>query len=304
MSAFQNIGIHDYIKRYGLRYGLGRALYLSLPIHYIDDYENKKILYYKKTKKYLEKNYIKFAETDINGIEYNKNIDNEPIWVYWKQGVENAPEIVKKCISSVIKYNKENTIVLDDKNINDYIKLPNNLLEKNNKGKMSNAALSDIIRLALLEHYGGTWIDATVYLTGSLPQFILKSDFFAFQDKFGLIQNAALVSNWLIHAKKHNEIIREALNMTTAYWVKESYVKEYLFVYILLEMAMERNVDKGMNIPYANSDYCHLLLDILDHDFNEDEFEHIKELSTIHKLTYKLNECVNENNSYYNHLFR
>lgn len=75
---------------------------------------------------------------------------------------------------------------------------------------MSDAALSDLIRFSLLEHFGGTWIDATVLLTGKIPEYILESDFFAFRDTFGLIENPATISNWLLHSVPHNIIIKEA----------------------------------------------------------------------------------------------
>ena len=56
-------------------------------------------------------------------------------------------------------------------------------------------------------------------------------------------------------------------------------------------------------MPYANSDYCHLLLNHLDLPFNENDYEYIKELSSIHKLTYKLKENVLEReNTFYTKL--
>lgn len=53
------------------------------------------------------------------------------------------------------------------------------------------------------------WIDSTVYLTNKLPEYITKSDLFAFQDSFGLIRNPALMSVWLLHSTPHNEVIRK-----------------------------------------------------------------------------------------------
>lgn len=46
MGAFQNIGINAYLKRYGLKNGLLRGIYMANPIHIVRDYENKKLLYY------------------------------------------------------------------------------------------------------------------------------------------------------------------------------------------------------------------------------------------------------------------
>lgn len=54
MGAFQNIGINAYLKRYGLKNGLLRGIYMANPIHIVRDYENKKLLYYYHAKKYIK----------------------------------------------------------------------------------------------------------------------------------------------------------------------------------------------------------------------------------------------------------
>ena len=37
MGAFQNIGINAYLKRYGLKNGLLRGIYMANPIHIVRD---------------------------------------------------------------------------------------------------------------------------------------------------------------------------------------------------------------------------------------------------------------------------
>ena len=43
MGAFQNIGVSDYLKRYGWKYGIQRGAFTAFPFHIVNDYENKKI---------------------------------------------------------------------------------------------------------------------------------------------------------------------------------------------------------------------------------------------------------------------
>lgn len=303
MSAFQNIGIEGYFNRYGIKNGLLRGAFLSIPFHMIKDYENKKILYYHYAKKYLQKNYIKYAKTTVEDIKYGICDEDNPVWIYWRQGIKNAPILVKKCIRSIEKYSQCPVIQLDEENINKYVNMPEEILKKYKKGKISEAALSDLIRFSLLNHFGGTWIDATVLLTGEIPQYIIKSDFFAYQDTFGLIENPALISNWLLHSKPNNPLINEALNMTYAYWKYENYVIDYLFTYMILQIAYERNKDNCGWFPYANSDYCHQYLNMLDENYSFRKLEHIKGLSNIHKLTYKLKDDLSSNhNNFYTKL--
>lgn len=300
MKSFQNVGMNGYFKRYGLKNGLKRGVFMANPFHIVHDYENKKILYYHKARKYLEKHYAKFANKSVDGIVYGKCNYENPIWVYWRQGIENAPELVQKCIESVEKYSTYPVIKLDGKNTEKYIKLPKDIIEKHKAGKISEAALADLVRFSLLEHFGGTWIDATVLLTGKLPTYITESDFFAFQDTFGLIENPALISNWLLHSKPHNKVIKETQNMAFAYWRNEEYVIDYLFTYMILGISYEKNKNECGDFPYANSDYCHQYLNVLDEVYSEEKLNHIKELSSVHKLTYKLKKNIYEKkNTFY-----
>ena len=133
-----------------------------------------------------------------------------------------------------------------------------------------------------------------------MPEYIVESEFFAYQDTFGRISNPARISNWLLHCKPGNAVMRSARDMAFQYWKEENYVMEYLFTYIFLQIALEYDNETQEKMPYANSDYCHLMFNYLDLHFDEKEYAHIVELSNVHKLTYKLYDNVirNENNFY------
>lgn len=305
MGAFQNIGFSDYLKRYGLRYGIKRVIFTAFPFHIVNDYENKKILYYRRVENKLKKKYLKSAAIDPEGLSYGTIEVDNPVWVYWRQGIENAPEIVKCCIDSICKHSSKKVIILSEQSSKMYIKMPGYILDKIQNGNMSAAAYSDLLRFSLLEHYGGTWIDATVFLTGDLPSYITESEFFAYQDSFGLIYNPARISNWLLHCKSGNKAMRYTRNMVFQYWKEEKYVIEYLFTYMLLQISLEADKPTLEKMPYANSDYCHLLLNHLDLPFNESIYEHIAELSNVHKLTYKLyKEVIEDKDNFYSRIVR
>lgn len=271
------------------------------PVHLIDDYENRKILYYRLVYARLKEKYLKNATCNPVGITFGTTGVENPIWVYWKQGLDAAPDLVKKCIQSVQKKVTQKVIVLSEKNVGKYISFPDYVIEKMNRGKMSAAAYSDLLRFTLLEHFGGTWIDATVYLTGALPEYITESEFFAYQDTFGVIENPALISNWLLHCKTNNIVMRETRNMAFAYWKQESYVIEYLFTYMLLTISLENHPEVKDKMPYANSDYSHLMLNNMAEKYDDIKFRHMEQLTSVHKLSYKLREHVyrDEENFYH-----
>jgi len=117
---------------------------------------------------FLEKKYSKF----ING--YNlKNLQNpincKKIWILWWQWIDNAPDLVKICVSSIKKHSCWYEIILLDKyNYKNYVNLPNFILKKVEKKQITITHLSDIIRMALLKDYWWIWVDATIYINSNI----------------------------------------------------------------------------------------------------------------------------------------
>lgn len=263
------------------------------------------MLYYRKVYEKLKNKYLAYAECDPVGIGFGNLEVNNPVWVYWKQGLENAPKIVQCCVKSISEHSSRAVIILSEESSKRYVEFPNYVIKKLQSGNMSAAAYSDLLRFSLLEHYGGTWIDATVFLTGDLPGYITESEFFAYQDTFGRIDNPARISNWLLHCKPGNKVMRFTRNMAFQYWKEENYVMEYLFTYMLLQVALDNDTASQEKMPYANSDYCHLMFNSLDLPFDESKYKHITELCNVHKLTYKLYKDVTENkNNFYSRIVR
>lgn len=128
------------------------------------------------------------------------------VWSLWLQGEENAPFIVKHCIASWRRENPDwKVIVLDKSTIYDYISID---MPREKFDSMSPVEQSDLIRLLLLEKFGGVWTDATVYCMKALNEWIyeyVKAGFFVF-DRPGPDR---LISNWLIASNKNNPICTE-----------------------------------------------------------------------------------------------
>lgn len=305
-KSYKNIGLKDYFKRYGIKYGLKRLSFTALPVHIVKDYENKKLLYYRKIEKYLYK-YYKYADSDPVDISYGVIDIQAPVWIYWNTGFNNAPPIIKACVASVKKYEGDRLILLSDENVNNYVKLPDYIKSGLNSGEIPLQVYSDIIRYTLLEHFGGTWLDSTVYLTDKLPASIVDADVFAFRDSFGPLYNPAYFCNWLIHCNPHNKIIRETRNMVFAYWKHEKHIVEYLLNYFFFTFAVKKN-NAVEDIPYLLSDYSHQMEKLLYAKYDDDcikRYEHICSLTPIHKITYKLlDNAFSESNNLYHWIIR
>ena len=94
----------------------------------------------------LEKKYKKYLDRiTINDIESNKS---KYVWICWFQGIENAPDIVKKCYESIVKqFGKEKDIVvITDENYNKFVDIPEYIIEKYKKGIITPTHFSEIGR--------------------------------------------------------------------------------------------------------------------------------------------------------------
>lgn len=128
------------------------------------------------------------------------------IWIYWQQGFENAPEIVKLCAESWKTLNPDYEVtLLDESNLGNFISIPRefNLSRK----PISLQLYSDFIRLELLTQHGGVWVDSTVYCAKSLnewlPEYSSQNDFFVFQSP----GKDRLISSWFISSSTDSGIL-------------------------------------------------------------------------------------------------
>ena len=131
---------------------------------------------------------------------YRKNVNLEvpkTIWLLWFQGWSEAPYLVNSVKKSWEKHNPGwNIKTLSNENIHKYIDVPylDNI--------KSPAARSDVIRLSLLEKYGGVWADATMIcmkpLNDWLPEMIEPSSVWMYHGR----EDCNLLASWFIIAKE------------------------------------------------------------------------------------------------------
>lgn len=140
-------------------------------------------LYMRKMNKINELFFQKVLKDKTNNIDtfldtFRHNEVPKKIWIYWDQGENDAPPLVKECIKSWREKNKNwDIIVLDSKSIT-----------KHQTSQLSHKDIpiekkSDILRTDLLKNKGGVWVDATTYCHRPLDEwltFMLTNGFFVF----------------------------------------------------------------------------------------------------------------------------
>lgn len=230
------------------------------------------------------------------------------IWQYWGQGFEGElPEIVRYCFSSVDRYKGEHTVIrLSDETLKEYLTLPDYVWERLEQGGgYTRTFLSDLLRVALLATYGGVWLDATIYLTGELPDYVYQGDFFAYQRSEREPQSVqrhfrasyyaywgwqpafeVRVLNAFLVSKPKAPLALDIYTLLLAYWQEESEVKDYFFFQVLFNRLMQgKYANKGQEL--VSDCLPHLLgLSLCDPTSFVSTEEALKQTS-VHKLNSK-----------------
>lgn len=227
--------------------------------------------------------------------EYNiplKKLDGQVVWMYWNDK-RLIPKIVKRCIESVQRHVKRDVVLLTENTVREYVNLPVFVWEKYKNDVITPTHFSDILRVALLTVYGGTWIDATVYLTGDIPKRYLDCELCMVRGdtwRQYKIQKFICCSSWYISACPGNEFITAVRNALYGYWTKEDELKEYFLIHIFIARLLDENADykrQWINMPFLSSQNTHYLNSMQHQKFDDIKWNEIKEVSFMHKLSYK-----------------
>jgi len=217
----------------------------------------------------------------------------DKIWVLWYQGIDNAPEIVRACVSSIRNHAGDcEVILLTSANLGDYILMPDFVMEKYKRGIITSANFADILRYSLLALYGGIWMDATIFLSGPVPQWIEEAPMFF--HRFAPSENFIdeyLGTAWFIKSEWNNPIMSGTSNEMIEYWRCENHLYAYLVINLILTRVIRhdsRNRSLFEAMPVMFRDDCGMLRYCLERQFDEKAYERMCSLTPIHKLSYKL----------------
>ena len=210
-----------------------------------------------------------------------------PFWTYWDIGFDRAPLIVKKCnarLQTILPLDKYELYRLDDKSLNEYVNLPQQIV--NNRKNMAKANYADVIRIELLTAYGGVWSDSTVYIVSPIPNEVTEASFFAFKRS----KDPFLHSSWFYNAKQPNNILLLWVrHITHEYWKthsSQSYFDHHMIFEALRALLPIAKSTFEMS-PWYSSLHAHSLQSIMTEPFNRTTFEMEKSKSFAQKLSYK-----------------
>lgn len=253
----------------------------------------------------LKRKYKKILTIDKSiTIDKNKEEKSNKIWICWFQGIENAPELVKACYNSVVKnYNDKEIIVLTEENYKQYVDIPEYILKKWEKGYITFAHFSDILRIELLSKYGGLWLDSTIFTTKrselvfneNIELFVYKQVDLDRKNPLSIV-----ASSWLMYSNKNNNIINLTKKLLHEYWKNYNHIINYNLIHLFFTLSTEVYKDEWNKVPTFNNISPHILQFELNDDFEEVRFNQIRDMSDFHKLNWRIKS--ENKNSYYNYI--
>lgn len=175
----------------------------------------------------------------------NKVSEDSPIWVFWWQGIEQAPSVVKICIKSIKKHSgKHKVIIVTKDNFKEYAHIPDYIIDKVNDGRISLNHLSDVMRLELLYKHGGIWIDATLWMTGDIPSEAYNLSLFTIQH--GQYSDYHVCrgkwSTFFLCSGKHNMLMKFCRDFLYRYLKTENSIICYLIIDVSICLAYDNFV--------------------------------------------------------------
>lgn len=226
------------------------------------------------------------------------------IWLYWNNGIENAPELVKRCVESIRNTFKDYEInILDDKNMSEYIDLPLYLIKKHEQGIIPHAHFSDLLRISLLAKHGGIWLDSTVFcVSQKIPKYMVSEKLFVFKafDLDRSDETFMCSSNWFISSCPENNIVVATREILYKYWKKYNRVIDYFIFHLIFKLVCTRYKEEFDSIIMYPNISPHLLMFNLENNYDDQMWELIKQQCPIQKLNKAI---VSENpNSFYQKL--
>ena len=197
------------------------------------------------------------------------------VWLYWEQGWDAAPELVRQCRRSWEFHNPDWSVrCLDAATLGDHFDLEEWLSASTGRPGLcwrvaersydawhrfrSNRPLkrmigrrrisvqerSEIVRLNLLGRYGGVWADATLWCHRPLNDWLgpcVDSGFFSFHNGQMRNRNGERLrfTSWFLAAKTNHLMVRRMLKAARTYWARRSRADEYWWLFTLVNRLHE-----------------------------------------------------------------
>lgn len=189
--------------------------------------------------------------------EYFSQQIPKKIWAYWDdEDIKNKTVLL--CIQSWKKYNPDyEVVVLNPKTVKYYLDLDIENMKMNDGPTRE----SDIIRINILQKYGGVWVDASILMTAPLDFTSEEYEYYGYKiAKFESKEGIPVLENWFFATIPAGKFITawrdefmKANNFSTVEEALESLKKQgvkydkisgpvYLFMHICAQKVLQKDM--------------------------------------------------------------
>ena len=169
-----------------------------------------------------------------------------PVFMLWFQGEENLPELCEVCVNRVKRLLKPDMELyfLNAENYQEYVDIPQDIIDRFENGSMCAANFSDFIRHDLLRRYGGWWIDAAVFIGDRLFEEGNNHLFYTARfDTREYVINDASRGKWInscMYSEKNQIVSNFVFDALTILWRQKDRAIDYLAVDYIMWCGYEK----------------------------------------------------------------
>lgn len=270
--------------------------------------KNKKIKWADRLNEYrmgkLENEFSKYIQQQTekwkrDNIERQKN---KIVWAFWWQGNQDEIPMVKMCLNSIEKNLPKNAkmIVISRDNLEEYLKLPAQIMEKVNNGTISLTHLSDIVRVNLLAEWGGFWVDATVFALRPYPYVFENEIWTTKRHDNNIYISKGRWTGFAMGGYSHSILFVLMKDLFEEYWRKYDVLIDFFLIDLFIEL-LYRTVPEVKNlidkIPYNNED-VQKLWPMLSEEYDEHNFLKLTKNTDLYKLSWRIQVENTKNDNY------
>ena len=238
---------------------------------------------------------------------YPRHIEqSKKAWVFWAQGEEKLPPILRKCYESIL-YNSGNyqIVFVTMDNVEQFAEIPDYVKTKVKSGQISLTHFSDFLRVSLLNKWGGFWVDVTLFLSKPLPEI---DSFFTIKQPFDEKHvSRCLWTGYLWYMPKAHPLAHFLYDYLSKYWQEHDKVIDYLLIDYAIRVFYEENrifATEIDSLPYSNPDLYFFQSDECEKAFSRERWQQVCENTSFFKTTWKkqFKELAENNISFYGKL--
>lgn len=221
-----------------------------------------------------------------------------PVWCCWWQGQEQMPELVQLCharLKQVLPQDKAQLHLITLDNYRDYVDIPTHIIEKFEKKIITMATMSDVLRFALLEKYGGYWLDATVFFTGQIPEEYFSGNFYCQRmvSNTEMVRREACRGNWCgfsMAGPKGGIVFRFMSEAFSRWWAHYDTIIDYVLIDYLLWSGFKgvKAIHGVIDAVPDNNEDIFEMYQVLNQPYTPALLEKLTRRNVMHKLTYKM----------------